>query len=136
MSYLIYVVYFLILIGVFSSIYLTYVERKVKKKNASKAICDISDKMSCSAVVSSKFSKTLGFSNSLAGVFFYSILFVIIVASFLNIAFILVLISVPMSLYLLYLLFFKMNKFCIVCFFIHIINFLILILLGIINFWG
>ena len=112
-------------IGVLLSLYAYYVEKKHEKNKNYKALCDITDKSSCSAAFSSKYGKLLGVSNSLLGIVFYII---IIILSYTYKEFILYLaiLSVLGSVYLAYIQYAKIRNFCLVCTAIYLVNILLL----------
>ena len=114
------------LIGLVLSAYAYSIERKLKKQEDYKAICDIHEKMSCSKAFSSKYGSLLGISNSLKGIFFYTIL---IILSFVSpkAVFYLSILSVLGTVYLAYVLYFKLKNFCVVCTLIYLVNILLLI---------
>ena len=117
----------LAVIGILLSLYAFYVEIKSLKSAKYKAVCDISNKVSCSRAFSSKYGKTFGISNSIYGMVFYIIILSLAVLNQINYIFYLSLLAVIGSIYLAYLLYFKLKDFCIVCTLIYIINILLLI---------
>ena len=115
------------IIGLLLSLYSYYVEIRIKKNHHYKALCDITDTVSCSKVVNSKYSKIFdGFSNSLAGVLFYIVIFFL---SFYNLSYVLYLsaLSIIASLYLGYVQYFKIKGICIVCSSVYIVNIILFI---------
>jgi len=114
-------------IGFLLSLYSFYVEKKLEKSSNYKAICDISDRFSCTKAFKSGFGKTLGMNNSVFGLIFYVIVFVLALIGSINYVFYLSIISVIISLYLAYVLYFKVRSFCVVCNAIYIVNILLLL---------
>ena len=123
---MIYSIIILSFIGIILSIYAYSVERKSKKQENYKAICDINERMSCSKAFSSKYGSILGISNAIKGIFFYIIL---IILSFISLkaVFYLSILSLLGTVYLVYVLYFKLKNFCIVCTLIYLVNILLLI---------
>ena len=68
-------IYIISIIGFLLSTYAFFVERKIKKSNSYKPLCDISKKISCTKAFGSKSGSLTGISNSFAGIFFYLIVF-------------------------------------------------------------
>ena len=114
------------IIGILLSTYAYYIEKKSSKNKNYKAICDISEKASCSKTLSSKYGKLMGISNSIFGILFYLI---IILLFYLNkeLIFYLAILSILGSIYLAYLQYFKLKNFCLVCNLIYVVNILLLI---------
>ena len=121
-----YSIIILSLIGIAISIYAYSTEIKLRKDKKFKALCDISDKISCSKAFMSDYSKLFGISNALMGIFFY--LIIMFISFFLmRVVFYLAILSVIGSLYLAYISYIKLKTFCLVCTLVYIINILILI---------
>jgi len=66
------------LVGLLLSLYAYSVEQKATHFKKYKALCDINKHITCSAVLSSKYGHLLGFSNSLFGIFFYFLVFLLV----------------------------------------------------------
>lgn len=116
------------IIGLVLSAYAYYVERRSSSEKKYKAVCDISDRMSCSKAFRSSYGSHMGISNSVLGVGFYLIVGLLSYFSFDNLVFYLSAISVIGSVYLAYVLYFKLKNLCIVCTSIYIVNIILLIL--------
>ncbi len=114
------------ILGFVVSLYAYIVERKYEKDKKYKAVCDISDNMSCKKAFTSEYGKIFGISNSFIGMLFYVGLFVLTLYNFSNIIFYMSWLSFAMSVYLAYISFIKMKNFCLVCTSIYIINILLL----------
>ena len=120
------VLIYLGLIGVLLSVYAAYEEFSLRNIKGHKAICDISDKISCSKAFLSEYGKLFGVSNSVFGIFFYLL---IIILTFVNLRYIFYL-SLPAffgTLYLAYISYFKLRTFCLVCTGVYLINVLLLV---------
>ena len=113
--------------GIAVSIYAYVVEMNISKNPEYKPACDISDKISCTRVMNSAYSKTLGISNALIGVAFYSLLFVLACFGLVSIIFYLSIAAVVASIGLAYVSYFKVKSFCLVCTSVYVINLLLVI---------
>ena len=120
-------IFILGLIGFLLSIYTFYIERKKEKNVNYKAKCDISDRVSCTKAFESKWGKTFGVSNSIYGIIFYTLVFILAFFNLDKLVFYLSLISFLISIYLIYILYLKVKSFCIVCNLIYVVNILLLI---------
>ena len=114
-------------VGFLLSIYAYYVEKKSEKNKEYKAICDLSENMSCNKAFTSEYGKLMGISNSIYGIFFYILILLLIQYNYLNYVFYLALLSVLGSIYLAYISYFKLKNFCLVCTSIYTVNILLLI---------
>ena len=117
----------LAIIGFLLSLYAFSIEKKSEKEKKYKPICDISDKISCTKAFSSKFGKTFGLSNSIYGIIFCIVIFLLALFGLINYIFYLSIPSVIYSIYLAYILYFKVKSFCLVCNGIYLVNILLLI---------
>ncbi|MEX0940692.1 MAG: vitamin K epoxide reductase family protein [Candidatus Babeliales bacterium] len=123
-------IYILILaaIGFFISLYAYFIEKKIQHEPLYKPTCDISDKISCSKPILSKYGKLFYFSNSFIGMIFYIFIFIAAYLGYSTTVFYGSLVSVIISLILAYILYFKIQTLCILCTAIYIINALIFII--------
>jgi len=123
---MVFIIQLLAIAGFLLSFYALYVEKKADQDKNYKALCDISDKISCTKAFQSKWGKTFGIANSVHGLLFYALLFVL---TFINIKliFYLAVFSVLGSFYLAYVLHFKLKIVCLVCYLTYIINIFLLI---------
>ena len=64
------------LLGFLVSLYAIYVEKKAENKKY-KPICDLTDKISCTKALTSKYGKIFKIKNSIFGIIFYSIIFIL-----------------------------------------------------------
>ena len=140
--------------GIVVTLYAIYVERMAKSKSGGgqskyKAICDVNDSMSCTLVLTSKYSKMMGtiFNLDKDSWFnlpntYYGLLFYVCVTLYPLYPFILIpfrevlllgasLMSIVSSVMLAYILYFKLKNLCMVCIVTYVIN--ITILLSAIN---
>ncbi|XP_064647857.1 vitamin K epoxide reductase complex subunit 1-like protein 1 isoform X2 [Lineus longissimus] len=124
--------------GIVVSMYALYIEVKKAKDKNYVAICDISDRMSCSKVLTSKYGKGFGIvgllvgndhflnmPNCILGIIFYILQLTLgyIVAPWSNTAlFYLSVASCIGSLYLACILFFVLKDICLICITTYFIN--------------
>lgn len=113
--------------GFLISAYALYVRHKVLKAPDYSPICDIRARISCSKALGSRYSKTMGVPNPLAGLLFYALVFVLSF-SYLYLVVYPVLASVLFSVYLAYISYFKQKNFCLVCTFTYLVNIALLVI--------
>lgn len=116
-------------LGFCISLYAYYVEQKTKSTPGYKAICDISDYVSCSKPVTSEYASLLFISNAIVGMLFYAIVIVLTLFEAYQLLLIAAIIATIASIILAYLLFVKIRALCLLCLSIYIINALILLVL-------
>ena len=109
-------------LGFAASLYGFFIEQKIKKDAAYKPACDISERASCTRALSSEYSKTFGISNTILGMIFYTIIFIITLLGFYRITFLIASVGAIMTLWFAYLLYFKLKTFCFVCTTTYIAN--------------
>jgi len=115
-------------IGIVMSLYLLYVRRRLVHDSSYKAVCDISEKMSCTKVAASKYSHLLGVPNAFIGLLFYAAVLVLSDIALTKIIFYLSIPAVLATIYLAYLMQFRVKNSCIVCYGTYIANILIFLL--------
>ena len=120
------IIQFLAILGFIASIYFAYVKRNTKKNKKYKALCDITDIVSCTKAARSSSSDLLGFPNAWLGLVFYPLIFLLTFFEGTILIFGLSIIASAFSLYLIYISI-KEKIICPVCNVIYIINFLLLI---------
>lgn len=120
---------FLAGIGIFLSIYAYYVERHARRIKNFRTVCDISDNISCTKAVTSKYAKITGVSNALLGIAYYSTVYVLETGGIATILFWVSILGVLASLYLAYISYFKLKNFCVVCSATYLVNIGILLLI-------
>ena len=121
------IIIILSIIGMLLSIYAFYIEKRVEENKKYKALCDISDKASCTKAFSSPYGKMFTIPNSLMGIIFYAVIIILALLNQTNSIFYLSILSLLITLYLAYILFIKLKNICIVCSLIYIINILLVI---------
>jgi len=118
------IIHWLALVGFILSMYFLYVGRKLSSTKNYRALCDITETISCSKAAKSKYSSLAVIPNALYGVIFYFLVFVLF-PSYNQFVFYLAVMASLISLYLV-IISFKMKVICPVCISTYIINFLIL----------
>ncbi|XP_055843218.1 vitamin K epoxide reductase complex subunit 1-like protein 1 [Episyrphus balteatus] len=132
------------LIGLALSGYATYVEIRVEKDDDYQAMCDISEKISCTKVFASRYGKGFGIigwilgeesllntPNGELGIVFYIVIGILslVEGSFSSkIQLFLAILSNCMSIYLAYLLYFVLDNLCVVCVGTYGVNLVLLLL--------
>jgi len=118
----------LAILGLILSVYSLYVERKLVAQEDYSPVCDINKKISCSAAFESKYSRTLGINNSILGIGFYAVVFILSLTYFSSAILYLAIIGMLATKYLAYISYFKLKNFCIICMSVYLVNILLLIL--------
>ena len=116
------------IIGFVISLYTYITELRVKNIPGYKPVCDISDTISCTKPMMSKYGNIFYISNSLLGMMFY---ISVIILYLMKAKFILLLFSISgvlASFIFAYLLYFKIKSFCLLCVSIYIVNIIIMIM--------
>lgn len=116
------------LIGFGVSLYTYNLEQKVEQQPDYKPACDLSDTVSCTKPIKSKYGKLFFVSNSLVGMLYYCI---VAVLAFFDARMLLVLAScgaIVVSVVLAYILYFKIKSFCLLCNALYVVNILIFFL--------
>lgn len=122
-----FIVALIALLGLCISLYAYWVDRQILLNTDYKAICDISDAVSCSKPFVSPYSKLLGFSNTIVGIIFYTSMFWLAIGNYYKLLFTLSLGSLIASVYLAFILFTKIRTLCLICIAIYLINILLFI---------
>jgi vitamin-K-epoxide reductase (warfarin-sensitive) len=113
-------------IGFFLSLYAFYIKNKYKKDPNYIPLCNLNKNISCTKAFSSSYSNIFYLPNSLYGILFYVLIFLLASLNLFNYIFPLSIISVLISLYLAYLLYFKVKSLCLICTSTYLINLLLL----------
>ncbi|MDP3794871.1 MAG: vitamin K epoxide reductase family protein [bacterium] len=101
--------------GFLLSAYAFYVEWKHSKSKTYKPICDINDQVSCTKTFSSPYGKLALLPNSIYGMIFFLIIFVLGLFGQMTHIIYLSMFAVPGTVYLAYVMFFKVRTLCLVC---------------------
>jgi len=119
-------IHILAFIGLFLSIYFLYVKRRSETSPSYKPLCDVSEKISCTSAVESKYSTLFIIPNVIYGILFYSLVLLLAYYNLIVYIFYGSILAAIASLYLLFLSY-KGKIVCIVCLGTHLINFLLLL---------
>lgn len=121
-------------LGLIISVYGYYVEIKAEYEPNYEALCDISEKISCTAVFSTEYGRGFGLvpedsmfnaPNGLLGVIFFTFSVMLSFTTskiFNNIHLMMVVVSNLMSMYLAYLLICVIQNLCVVCVSLYMVN--------------
>ena len=107
------IIQFLAGIGILLSLYVIWVEWRLKKTRAYTALCDISKSVSCTKTIKSPYGHVFGIPNALTGLLFYTLVF-----RFSQYTLVILWLSVPallFSAYLFYVSHYKMKNYCVIC---------------------
>jgi vitamin-K-epoxide reductase (warfarin-sensitive) len=115
-------------IGFALSLYGYFVERKIMENPAYKPACDLSDRISCSKPILSEYGKLFFVSNTLVGMAFYGLVFVLALLGLAYPIFLLSCVSLGATLVLAYILYFKVGSFCLICHAIYLVNIVLFVL--------
>jgi vitamin-K-epoxide reductase (warfarin-sensitive) len=118
--------FILAILGLLISLYIYHIERNLKKNPAYKPACNLSDKISCTKPIESKYGSFLSISNALWGIMFYSLVALLALFSAKILVLIMTLGSVAVSVFLAYTLYAKLRVVCLMCTALYIVNGLLL----------
>lgn len=110
------------LLGVALSLYSYLLEKTLAKNPTFKPLCDLSDKISCTAPLKSPYSHMLGVSNAIWGMLFYTCVILLALKDLTGALVVVSLIGVVYSIYLASLLIFKIRAWCLVCSALYLVN--------------
>lgn len=111
-------------IGVFLSVYVLYIRWQRSRSLWYKPMCDLSAKVSCTQAFESEYSSLLGVDNSILGLLFYALVFMIADTQY---VFWLAVLGVLASCFLAYISFFKQKNLCVVCLAVYVVNGLLMV---------
>jgi vitamin-K-epoxide reductase (warfarin-sensitive) len=114
-------------IGLMIASYAWYGHEKIMQDKNFKAVCDISDRMSCTKTFTSEYGKFFGMPLGFYGVGFYLTVLVLNYLHYTQYIFYLAILSVVISGVLAYILYFKIKNICLVCNGIYLTNIALLI---------
>ena len=109
-------------LGLIIAIYGITVERKLKQDMQYKAVCDISDKISCTRPMLSQYNSMLGISNSLAAAIYYAIIIALALLQQKQLLLIAVFGGLVVTAVFAYILYFKIRSLCLICTSLYTIN--------------
>ncbi len=114
-------------LGLALSLYTLYLHWKLKRDAQYKAVCDLSDRMSCMKSIRSEEGKIFGIPNGVYGIGFYALVLLATLPPLQTYLAPLAVLGVIFSLYFAYQLYFKVKTICIVCTSIYLVNLLLLV---------
>jgi vitamin-K-epoxide reductase (warfarin-sensitive) len=115
-------------LGFLLALYTLYLHWKSKHEVNYKAVCDLSDRMSCMKSIRSDEGKIFGIPNGAYGIGFYAAIYLTTFPQLQNYLLPLAVLGVLFSLYFAYQLYFRVKTFCVVCTSIYLVNILLLVL--------
>jgi len=115
-------------LGLLVAVYASFAHLKVAQDSEYKAVCDITDRVSCSKTFKSEYGKFLGIPIGFYGAIFYAIIFILASYSLFDYLLYFSIAGVIASGILAYLLYFKIKTICLVCNSIYVINIALFIL--------
>lgn len=121
-----YPIIFIAILGLLVSLYAYFIEQKISQDHSYKPVCDISDRISCSKPLASKYGAMLGVANSVAGILFYLGIIMLAILGMKKLIFLAAVAACCASLIFAYILLVKIHVFCVICFSIYLINGLLL----------
>ena len=117
----------LAVLGFGISLYGYMVEWNVARDKTYKAACDISDRISCTKAFYSPYGKLFGISNTMAGMIFYAIVFILAIFGYIYLVRLLAVAGFLATILFAYLLYVKVKSYCLVCTATYVINILLLL---------
>jgi vitamin-K-epoxide reductase (warfarin-sensitive) len=118
----------LALLGFIISLHLYIIELRIAKNPFYKPFCNISDKISCTKVLSTPYAKMFSVSNALVGMVFYAIYALLAILNASTLLLVAAVIACIASAIFAYILYVKIKTVCILCTSIYIINIALLII--------
>lgn len=115
-------------IGFLICLYGFFLELKVKADQSYKAVCDISDHVSCTKTFLSPWGSLFGISNIQLGLAAYFVMFVVALIGKTCLAFLLATGFMIATIFFAYILFTKVKTFCLICVSTYIVNVILFIL--------
>lgn len=109
-------------IGLVISVYGITVERKLQQDAQYKAVCDISDAISCTRPFLSPYGKILGISNIWASALYYCVMIMIAIINLPMVALIFAYTGVAVTIGFAYILYFKIRSLCLICTSLYVVN--------------
>ncbi len=119
---------FVSVIGFLICLYGFFVERKVRADKSYKAVCDLSDHVSCTKTFLSPWGSMFGISNIQLGLVAYVSMFLVALIGKVCLAFLLATSFMIATVFFAYILFTKVKTFCLICISTYIINLILFIL--------
>lgn len=114
-------------VGLLLSLYGLFVEQRLKANKNYKAVCDISDKISCTKTFLSPWGKIFGISNVYIGIAAYTLMIVVAIMGNAQLAFLGACLLGLGTLFFAYILCTKIKTFCLLCTAIYSVNIALLL---------
>jgi vitamin-K-epoxide reductase (warfarin-sensitive) len=114
-------------VGFLICLYGFFIERKVKADQKYKAICDLSDHVSCTKTFLSPWGSLFGISNIQLGLVAYFVMFLVALIGKTCLAFLLATGFMIATIFFAYILFTKVKTFCLICVSTYIVNLILFI---------
>ena len=118
----------LAVVGFIVSLYGFLIELWIKKDPTYKPACDLSDRVSCSKPILSKYGKLLGVSNTILGMGYYLAVSALALFGFMDLLILVTAAGALASVGFAYILYFKIKSFCLICSATYAINIALLII--------
>ena len=115
-------------IGFLVCVYGFFIKRNLKLDQGYKAVCDLSDKVSCTKTFLSPWSKLFGISTIYIGMVFYAAMMLFGLSGQVQLVFLGAVSACIASLFLAYILYAKIKTFCLVCITTYVVNVILLVL--------
>lgn len=117
----------LVVVGIVLCIYMIFIRFRMKKSFDYKPMCDLSDRISCSAPMKSRYASLLGIDNDIVGLLFYIGLDILMKNQMYIYVFYGAVVASVVSVFLAYSMFFKLRVICPLCVMLYAVNFGIMI---------
>lgn len=121
------VILILAFLGISISLYTNVLEQKIKKMPSYRPMCDISDAISCTKPMKSKYGALFYISNAWLAFIFYVLVFVFAALHLETLLMVTIIAGCFVSCFFVYLLYFKIKSLCLLCTSLYLINVLLLI---------
>ena len=115
-------------IGFLVCVYGFFIKRNLKLDQDYKAVCDLSDKVSCTKTFLSPWGKLFGISTIYIGMVFYAAMILFGLSGQVQLVFLGAVSACIASLFLAYILYAKIKTFCLVCVTTYVVNVILLVL--------
>lgn len=116
------IILILAILGLMIAVYGITVERALKQDMQYKAVCDISDKISCTRPMLSQYNSMLGISNSLAAALYYALIIALVVLQQPQLLMFVIVGGLVATAIFAYILYFKIRSLCLICTSLYLIN--------------
>lgn len=117
----------LAVLGFCVSTYAFYAHKRLDANANYQAVCDLSNRVSCTRTFESEYGKFLGIPIGFYGMAFYALIAFLNAYGYVDFVLILSIAAVIVSGALAYILYFKIKNICLICNSIYVINILLLI---------